>query len=158
MKINLKKTALYLVMSALFGFLMGACSTADATTPTQKSVVASQTQEVAPVQTPEAPKADTLNGTYTFEKDTLKFTATVEGDQIEVVMNIDDTTEGLYWVGTFPATAQDGQKIVSKADVEKLSASMLGSQDKTKQFVYKDGALTFKFTMMGITTNVKLEK
>lgn len=82
--------------------------------------------------------------------------AVIDGDNVEI--NIGDTeSSALYWKGTFPV--EIGSKTVtSQADVEALSSSMLGSQDKTKVFNVSNDEITFKMSMMGVTQTVHLKR
>lgn len=92
----------------------------------------------------------TTNGIYKADG----FEATVSDNAIQVDI-VDGDTSSLYWKGTFPST---GENVTSDGDVEAMSGSMLGSQDKTKTFTIKDDELSFKFSMMGTTKTIKLKK
>lgn len=85
------------------------------------------------------------------------FEATISGDHIEInfAATKDDDTTALYWDGTFPAGSD---KIVSQGNVKKMSSALLASQDKTKTFDYKNGELSFPFSMMGVSSTVHLKK
>lgn len=98
-----------------------------------------------------------LNGDWSYSSDSVNFEATVKGEQIQMNL-IMDNSEGLYWSGSFSTDALNGDTIVSYADVEALDASMLGSGDEQKNFVFKDGALTFSFTIVGVTQNIVLTR
>lgn len=85
------------------------------------------------------------------------FEATISNDHIEILFagTADDDTTALYWDGTFPTSSD---KIVSQGNVKKMSNALLASQDKTKTFVYKDGELSFPFSMMGVSSTIHLKK
>jgi hypothetical protein len=85
----------------------------------------------------------------------VNMTATISGDHIQIDWAMNSGTTGLYWVGTFPSTTPT---IISTADVEALSSSMVGSLDKTKTFTYKDGTLSYNFQILGITKLVTLKR
>lgn len=156
MKFDIKKTALYLVLSFLFGLLFSGCSTVEDAVPVSDKPSVTQSQETK-TQEPEVTATRELAGTWTFDDGNVKFTADIKSDSIQMLMKAGDS-EGLYWAGTFPSSADDGEDIVSKADVAALARSLFGSQDKTKTFKYEDGKLNFTFTMMGVSKTVALSK
>lgn len=95
----------------------------------------------------------------------VTYTATVTDDSIQITMEIassdegDSGASGLYWEGTFDTNNKSNEFVtVSKADVEKLSFSMLGSLDSTKKFHYKNGVLSFKASFMKVSSTVYLAK
>lgn len=89
----------------------------------------------------------------------LNMTAMISNDTIEIIWDLDDLT-ALYWKGSFPTTDQLSsiEKIESVGDVPAMDASLLGSQNKTKTFTYKDGRLAFELTVMGTTRVIELER
>lgn len=97
-----------------------------------------------------AADVQTLNGTWKADG----FEAVVTDNNIEVNI-VEGDTSSLYWKGTFPA---DSDKVVSQADTEALSQSMLGSQDSTKEFTVKGDQIDFKITIMGTSKVVHLKK
>lgn len=102
--------------------------------------------------------ASDFNGTWKYEDPSgQEFTAVIHNNAIEVDWLMDAKTSGLYWKGDFETDDSDGS-ILSKADRDALSRSLVGSRDKTKIFTYSDGKLQFKFGAMGITKVVTLEK
>ena len=99
-------------------------------------------------QTQEAPVS--LNGTWTAEG----FVAEIGDDSITInLVGVDSSA--LYWKGTFPAT---GDTVVSKADVEALSMSMMGSTDTEKTFTVAGDEISFPMSMMGVDTVVRLTR
>jgi hypothetical protein len=71
----------------------------------------------------------------------------------------DSKAEGTYWRGSFDTSnTSDWFTVTSDADLEMLNTSILGSQDDTKTFTYKNGDLSFPFEMVGIKTTVHLQK
>lgn len=108
---------------------------------------------VAVAKTTEAPVS--WNGTWTAEG----FSAVIK-DKLIVINMVSPDSSSLYWQGTWDSSkkAKDGAEIVSIADVEALSMSMLGSQDKTKAFAYDGSELKFYMSLMGTTKIVRLKK
>jgi hypothetical protein len=95
-------------------------------------------------------KPASLNGTWKAEG----LEAVIADNRIEINI-VDEDTRSLYWKGTFPA---GGATVTSAADTEALSASMLGSQDSTKDFTVKDDEITFKMSMLGTTKTIRLKR
>lgn len=68
-----------------------------------------------------------------------------------------------YWMGSFQSykSPKVNFKTTSLADPDAqkwMANSLFGSQDSSKKFEYKRGQLSFKFTMMGTTSTIKLRK
>ncbi|AVD99471.1 lipoprotein [Streptomyces phage Bing] len=85
--------------------------------------------------------------------------ASINPGSIQINLDSRDTSR-IYWLGTF-----DGEKdpstdftVVSKGDSDAMEMSLFGSRDKNKSFTYKDGELSYKFTMQGMTSTIRLEK
>lgn len=95
----------------------------------------------------------------TAEGDGMK--ATIEGEEITIdwVFEEDDTT-ALYWAGTYvpPTEAIDEYSWTSENDTEKTSSALMASTGETKDFTYKDGALSFEVSALGVTKTVELER
>ena len=108
---------------------------------------------VAVAKTTEAPVS--WNGTWTAEG----FSAVIK-DKLIVINMVSPDSSSLYWQGTWDSSkqAKDGAEIVSIADVEALSMSMLGSQNETKAFAFSDDELKFSMSLMGTTKIVRLKK
>ena len=69
-----------------------------------------------------------------------------------------DTTS-LYWSGSFtPPTTAGNYSWTSQGDEDKMSQSLLASQNDTKDFKYENGGITYKASAMGTTTTVHLKK
>jgi hypothetical protein len=134
--------ALLVLIAGLFAF--SGCGSSDA--PSANTV---QTQTQATKETPvEKPS---LVGTWTADG----FLAEIGDNTIEINI-VGPDSKSLYWKGTFPA---DGDKVVSKADTEALSASLLGSQDPEKTFVVaSENEITFEMSMMGTTSTIHLKR
>lgn len=94
------------------------------------------------------------------------FTAVITDGEIQVDLKMeggdgDSDVYGIYWVGTFnTSNTSDTFTVVSTADNKKLEKSVFGSQDDTKSFTYKNGKLSFGFSidLTGLKTTVVLSK
>jgi hypothetical protein len=103
------------------------------------------------VQIGETEKVDSLTGSWTADK----MTATVTDMSIEVMWMTEEMS-GLYWKGSFVVAAKDGEKINSAGDLVAMEESFISSRDTEKEFVYENGKLSFKRTVMGVTTVIHL--
>ena len=141
----MKKIVVSIVAVCSFA-LLSACSS-----PAEDA--ASVAAPVAVVKTTEAPVS--WNGTWKAEG----FSAVIKDKVITISIVSPDTTS-LYWQGTWDSSkqAKDGAEVVSIADVEALSMSMLGSQDETKAFAFSDDELKFSMSMMGTTKTIRLKR
>lgn len=95
------------------------------------------------------------------EKDNIQ-EAIITEDKIEInwVSSEDNSTKGLYWVGTYeaPNTTEDNYSWTSKGDTEKMKTALLASRDETKEFEYKNGILSYEVTAFGITKKIQLKR
>lgn len=142
---NNRKTVASIIaaLSALL-FITGCQS---GSTPTSAPQGTTQTKEAAVATPTEEPS---LNGTWTAEG----FVAEIGDDSITInLVGVDSSA--LYWKGTFPAT---GDTVVSKADVEALSMSMMGSTDTEKTFKVDGDEISFPMSMMGVDTVIRLTR
>lgn len=133
-----------LIFSAIFAaFVLSSCSSSAPATPQTEtsSSASSKTPDAAPVSVEGKWKADGFSAVVT--------------DKTITINIVDGATRSLYWKGTFKDATGE---ITSKADVEALDASMMGSQDKTKVFVHENNELSFEMTMMGTTTTITMTK
>jgi hypothetical protein len=68
----------------------------------------------------------------------------------------------IYWLGTFESYKDTSRpfKVVSLGDSDALANSVFGSSEKTKKFSYKNGVISFEFSMFhgARKATVKLEK
>jgi uncharacterized lipoprotein YehR (DUF1307 family) len=86
------------------------------------------------------------------------FDASVHDHKIEIWL-VGDEARSLYWAGTFPAdTLTNGDKIPSKADVERLNASLTGVGETAYTFTYDDDSIQFEFIFGETSRIVHLEK
>jgi hypothetical protein len=101
--------------------------------------------------TDQAPTAASTAGSYTSNDG--KFEADVTKDQIEIFL-VSEDSKSLYWSGTWSS----GDTVTSQANVKKLESSLLGSQNKSKEFAVGSDAISFKFSILGTTRDVTLER
>lgn len=140
-------TKIFVVVSVVISTLVGigiyfTVSSADATVKTK------------------APK--TLVGTWhqTNKVDGIIMQASVNSDDtIQVNLKTRDSSS-IYWMGSFDSQRdpQSSFDVHSQANSDALEMSIFGSQDPTKTFKYNRGDLSFKFTMMGTTSTIHLQK
>lgn len=142
----------FVILAACIALLFGACSTGYVLPAASKPTVSSTTTQDAPVTA-----TPNLVGEWSFTDGNFGMNATIVDGNIKILLK-SGGSEGLYWDGSFPATAADGVEIVSAANVESLKMSLFGSGDKDKTFLYEDGKLNFAFTMMGVTKNITLSR
>lgn len=96
-----------------------------------------------------------LNGTWhqsSNDTSPVDMTADVVDGHIEIFM-ASSVVDGLYWSGTFVSDINSNPAtVVSVADKDELS------QDPTKTFTYKNGELSYSFTMLGVTDTIHLSR
>ena len=134
---------------------LGACSRQTQNTSTGA-------QEATPA---EQKKPLDLSGKWQATNSADPATSTMEAEIKEgtitiYLVNVKEDTKMLYWQGTVstPDTTDDRYNFTSEADTEALSKSIMGSQDKTKDFKYENGVLSFDFSAMGATKTIKMER
>lgn len=143
------------VAGAALAFTLGACSG-------QPQGNATNQQQAAPV---EQKKPLDLTGKWHATNSADESSATFEAeikDNVITIYFVDKKadTKSLYWQGTAPApdTTDDKYNFTSQADTDALSKSLFGSQDKTKDFKYENGVLSFDFSALGTTKTIKMER
>lgn len=105
-----------------------------------------------------APSPVTLDGKWeqTSGMNGVVMTATIADGKIQIDMAMSNVS-GLYWAGTFDANSAS-ITIVSKADTNALADDMLASEATSKTFTYKDGDLSYQFSILGMTSTVHLSR
>jgi hypothetical protein len=98
-----------------------------------------------------------LNGTYVFTDGAFAMVGEVVDDTILIHMK-GENSQSLYWSGDFKNPAKDGDVITSKGNLEQMKKSLTGSTADVKEFTIVDGKITFELRMMGVTTQIELEK
>jgi hypothetical protein len=86
-------------------------------------------------------------------------TATIDSGNIHIDLSTGDTS-GIYWIGTFPVEKilSDGFTVTSAGDTQAMESDLFASQDSTKTFTYKNGVLSFQFSILGTTRTVHLQR
>ena len=145
---NARKIAVAVAGAAL-AFTLGACSG-------QPQGNATNQQQAAPV---EQKKPLDLTGKWHATNSADESSATFEAeikDNVITIYFVDKKadTKSLYW----PDTTDDKYSFTSQADTDALSKSLFGSQDKTKDFKYENGVLSFDFSALGTTKTIKMER
>ena len=143
---NRIRTAALIITALVAAAVLSACG--GGSTPAPQAAAASTTQ---------TEKAQSLDGTWTNSDPDLHVSAIIADGHIQMSF-VDGNESSLYWKGTFPSQAKDGDTITSQGDVEAMQASLMGSQDDTKQFDYNNGQLSYKLTAMGVTKTMTLTK
>lgn len=88
-------------------------------------------------------------------------TAVVSPEKIEIfVVMVGQNTSGLYWSGTLDTIVRMGPEFTlnSTGDTKLMATKLFASQDGSKTFTYKDGELSFQFSMLGVTSTVHLTR
>lgn len=112
-----------------------------------------------------SPEPLSLDGTWKQVGDEAMYhQATIDGDTIMIYwIDDEEKTESLYWAGSVDIpdesyTTETEYVWESVNNKEETDKSILASGDDTKEFAYKDGMITYKASMMGITMQMELEK
>ncbi len=108
-------------------------------------------------------KADTnLSGIWRSENNNGNYhEATITENSIIINWVSDDgKTKSLYWAGTYtpPNEYVTEYSWVSNNDHDKTDSAMLASTDDTKEFLFKNGILSYSTSAMGTTTTMELSK
>lgn len=132
-------------------FTLAACSSSSDTDKNKSN---------EPTQKEEQPTD--LTGTWVSEANGGSYQEAVISDgTIEINwVNDEEKTKSLYWSGTYeaPTKAVDEFNWTSKGDTEKMSNAIMASQDKAKDFSYKDGVLSYEASALGTTKTVEMKK
>ena len=142
------------------------CATLAATCATTLCITGcngTQQQQPAVQEQSQEQTAEPLSLTGTWEQtnadgDTV-MEAVIKGKSITINWVSDGgDIESLYWKGSYKAPADDvdSYEWTSKGDTKAMSTSLLASTDETKDFVYKDGQLTYKASALGTTKTVRM--
>lgn len=147
------------ITAALICFGLPACGSAGQSESADKGAASSQQNEK---KTEPKPQPADLTGTWkqTNSNSTDSWMeATVTADTIEVYWMGTDT-KSLYWKGTYTAPTEAGDwKWTSQGDTDAMNASLLGSQDPTKDFTYNDtDGISWQTAALGTTVTVKTAK
>jgi hypothetical protein len=88
--------------------------------------------------------------------DGVSVTAEISSDSIQIMVKMDGT-EGIYWLGSFDPKIIAGT-IESQGDSDAMALEIFASQESVKTFTYKDGTLSFQFSMLGISQTIQLTR
>lgn len=91
----------------------------------------------------------------TSDKTHTNMTALISADHIDVSMDLNDVTD-LYWTGTF--NTNETSNSFSVTSVVEPNAEDHLSQSVSKIFNYKNGVLSYQFTMLGVTSTIHLSR
>lgn len=140
------------------------CSSSDSSDSSNADSNAGSSGAPAAEATPEAAAAPDLAGTWkqtNSGSDDAYQAAVITADTITINWVSDGgDTESIYWVGTFKAPTDDASPYTwaSARDAAATDVAMLASTDDSKEFTYEDGEVSYKASIMGTTTTVRLEK
>lgn len=81
------------------------------------------------------------------------FAADVTGGELSIYQKNTEMS-ALYWAGTAPETVTAGETFVSAANHERTDHAILASSADEKEFAYDGEALSFEYTIMGVTRTV----
>lgn len=95
-----------------------------------------------------------LEGYWYAENNGSRFSAEVSENIITIKLFYRDDNGAIYWRGTFQASEESGQSIVSSAMDDKAVLS----SDKSKTFFVTNEAMTFEFQAMGVKKNVVMKR
>lgn len=86
--------------------------------------------------------------------------AYISDGKIRINVTMSESTNGIYWQGTFDPTTAVVKKfsVTSIGDTAAMAVSMYASQDSTKTFTYDNGDLSFPYSIMGVSTVVHLTR
>ncbi|WP_428886457.1 hypothetical protein AB4915_07925 [Bifidobacterium dentium] len=153
------KKTIATAIATLLALGLGACGNTNDSKTTDANGPSQSRTEKTPAEQP----AD-LTGTWkqtNSGSDDSWMEAEITTDTITIQFVSDNgDTKSLYWKGTYNAPDKAGDwKWTSQGDTEAMQASLLGSQDATKDFTYtKTNGVSWETTMMGTTTAVKTAK
>lgn len=90
----------------------------------------------------------------------VNMTAEITAGHIQINNVPRSGTSAIYWLGTFDTDKSTSKAFKTKSlgDQDAMAMSIFASQDETKQFTYKDGVISFKYSILGTTSTVKLAK
>lgn len=146
-----RKIMLGIIGIALIAFvaIVAGCGTSSSSAATRTSVASLST-------------SSNVNGQYHQNNTGIKgvtMTADISDGVIKVTMNMNDTS-GIFWDGTFntPRDISGPVTITSAPNTKTLKYDLYASNEKSKQFAYNNGDLSFQFSIMGVSTIVHMSK
>jgi hypothetical protein len=161
----MNKPLISLASVALISVLaLTSCSGSDSSGSSGSDSNAGSSSAPSAEATPEAAAAPDFAGTWkqtNSGSDDAYQAAVITGDTITVNWVSDGgDTESIFWVGTFTPPADDASPYTwtSTRDAAATDSAMLASTDDSKDFTFEDGEVSYKASLMGTTTTVRLEK
>jgi hypothetical protein len=101
-----------------------------------------------------------LVGTWTQTNETSGITAVADitVNHIQIDIQTSNGMTGVYWIGTFDTANHmtTSFTVTSQGDTKEMSSDLLASLDSTKVFTYKDGDLSYHFSMVGVNYVIHL--
>lgn len=101
-----------------------------------------------------------LTGTWASENQEGSYQeAIITNDKIEINW-ISPDSKALYWVGTYQAPNENVNEYswTSTGDLETMQSALMASQDETKDFIYKNGVISYEVSALGVTKTIELKK
>lgn len=150
-------------IAAILALGLGACGNTNSA-PASSTTGSTQSQTAQPTETESAEQPANLIGTWKQTNSNSADTwmeAEITADTITIQWVSDNgDTKSLYWKGTYTAPDKAGDwKWTSQGDTAAMQASLLGSQDATKDFTYTEtDGVSWETTAMGTTVTVKTAK
>lgn len=88
------------------------------------------------------------------------FTAEISAGGIQINYPTRDGSGGIFWLGTFDGTKKSAGsfKVQSKPDPDGMANNLLASNEKIKTFSYKDGVISFDFSILKMHTTIHMTK
>lgn len=119
----------------------------------------SSTQQPAPGVSAQPVSYNYLDGVWKSSNDKIAMEAVVQS-KIIVISWTGNGNSALYWAGSFDVTKGHNSEfdILSVGDTERMKSALLASMNRDKTFHYKDGAFTFKLSIAGTETTVKMTR
>jgi len=124
-------------------------------------VTPSPAMTIAQSPTPsESPAGASFDGTWSSKSPDVLMTATIKNETIVISWTSGDT-DALYWKGTFAVQKATGSyplDVVSKGDTKSMETSLLASTATSKTFTIEKNQISYKVTMSGVTSKVRLKR
>lgn len=119
----------------------------------------SSTPQPAPGVSAKSVSYNYLDGVWKSSNDKIAMEAVVQS-KIIVINWVGDGSSALYWAGTFDVMKGHNSEfdILSVGDTDRMKNALLASRNQDKTFRYKDGAFTFKLSIAGTETTVKMTR
>lgn len=88
------------------------------------------------------------------------FTAEISAGGVQINYPTRDGSGGIFWLGTFDGTHNPSGvfEIKSLGDQDAMALDLLASSEKVKPFTYKNGDLSFGFSLRDLKTTIHMSK